>query len=83
MTSEYWTMREIGKLLGTTSHVIGKKLKEIGLRTPDGRPSHRAFAGGYCDQRWTEEMTHYCWAWHKDKTLRALEEAGMARTEES
>src|SRR5437763_1249425 len=42
MSDEFWTMKEIGVALGVTSHVIGKRLKEIGLRTADGKPSGAA-----------------------------------------
>jgi hypothetical protein len=65
--SEFLTMREIGKVFGVTSHVIGGKLKELGLRTVDGKPTYKAFQGGYCEQRWTEDREHYCWAWHAEK----------------
>jgi hypothetical protein len=72
--SEFLTMKEIGKVFGVTSHVIGRKLKELGLRTADGKPTYKAFQGGYCKQRWTDDMAHYCWAWHAEKTIRLLKE---------
>jgi hypothetical protein len=73
MKDEYLTMKEIGRLLGTTSHVIGRWLKEIGLRSRDGKPTRAAFAGGFCAQRWTKDGNNYCWAWHRDRTVRVLE----------
>jgi hypothetical protein len=75
--SDYLTMRELGRLLGTTSHAVGRALKKVGLRTRDGKPSWAAFQGGFCDQRWYGE--NYVWAWARDKTLRVLEEAGLER----
>ncbi len=80
-SSDYMTMREIGQVFGTTSHKVGKKLKEIGLRTLSGKPSRTAFEGGLCDQRWTQDMTHYCWAWHTERTVRLLRESGFGEIE--
>jgi hypothetical protein len=48
--SDYVTMKELGKLFGTTSHVVGRTLKEVGLRTKEGKPTRAAFAGRFCDQ---------------------------------
>jgi len=82
MTNEYWTMKEIGSLFRTTSHKVGKKLKEVGLRTPQGRPSQRAFEEGYVQQRWDEDRPVYVWAWHKNKTVALLEANGFERIED-
>jgi hypothetical protein len=46
MSDEVCTMRRFGVAFGVTSHAIGKKLKEIGLRTADGKLSGAAFDGG-------------------------------------
>jgi hypothetical protein len=75
--SDYWTMRDIGKVFGTTSHVIGRRLKELGLRTWEGRPSREAFDRGLCEKRWTQNMDNYCWAWHGPKTVQLLREVGV------
>ena len=81
MNSDYKTMREIGKLLGTTSHKVGKRLKELGLRTEAGKPSRRAFEAGLCNQRWTQDMMNYCWAWKREETIRLLQEHGFGEIE--
>jgi hypothetical protein len=73
MENEFLIMREIGKLFGTTSHVIGRKLKELGLRDDNGKPSWTAFQGGYCQRRWTRNMARYNWAWHGEKTVCLLQ----------
>lgn len=70
-------MKEIGQAFGTTSHQVGKKLKELGLRTTDGKPSYEAFQAGLCDQRWTQDMMHYCWAWHGERIVKLLQENGF------
>ncbi len=72
--SDFLTMRQIGKPFGKTSHMIGRTLKELGLRTAEGKPSRAAFEGGYCEQRWTRDWAHYCWAWHGEKTIQLLQE---------
>jgi hypothetical protein len=74
MNNDFKTMKELGQCFGMTSHEIGRKLKALGLRTQDGRPTHEAFRGGYCEQRWTQDGRHYCWAWHGEKTARVLED---------
>lgn len=79
MSNEYGTMREIGRLFGVTNHTVGKKLKAIGLRTTDGKPSHEAFARGLVGQKWTDDHKHYCWVWHTAKTVPLLEQAGLTR----
>jgi hypothetical protein len=78
--SDYRTMKEIGRLFGATSHAIGRKLKEVGLRTAEGKPGRRAFEGGLCDRRRAADGEHYCRAWHEGKTVRALEQAGLGQT---
>src|SRR5262245_36406561 len=81
MRDEYLTMTEIGRLFGVSSHVIGRKLNEIGLR--NGRkPSGAAFNGGYCEERWASDLRGYCWAWAKTKTIESLEGAGMKRIDQ-
>jgi hypothetical protein len=82
MSDEYFTMKEIGQLFGLSSHAIGKTLKKIGLRTPEGKPSREAFNGKWCDQRWASDWSGYCYAWSKDRTIRALEKAGLKRLPE-
>ncbi len=72
-------MREIGRLFGVSSHVIGRKLKELGSRTREGKPSRAAFDGGFCDEPWPSVMSGYCWAWERTKTIAAPEESGLKR----
>lgn len=79
MANDYWTMREIGVLFGISSHKIGKALKDLGLRTTEGKPSKQAFDGDYVQQRWDEDHPVYLWVWHRDKTAALLEQAGMER----
>ena len=42
MPDEFQTMREIGRtFFGVSSHTVGRKLRELGLRTTDGKPPTR------------------------------------------
>lgn len=79
MNDYYVTMKEVGAEFGMTSHAVGKKLKELGLRTKEGKPSSRAYDEGFCEQKFTQDYSHYLWAWHLGKTLTVLEAAGMKR----
>jgi hypothetical protein len=74
-------MKEIGLLFGKTSHKVGKRLKEMGLRTADGKPSREAFEAGFVEQRWTSDNLNYCWAWHAEKAIKLLQESGLGDSE--
>jgi hypothetical protein len=71
--NEFLSLTELGQLYGVTSHVIGKWLKGLGLRTADGRPSRDAFAEGYVSQRPSRQPGTYYWVWHGDKTTGRLD----------
>lgn len=75
---EYGTLGDLGKLIGGSSHDAGKALKKIGLRTPDGKPSRKAFDGDFCKQAPTNRGTGYFWVWHLERTCNALAEAHFA-----
>jgi hypothetical protein len=81
MNNEYWTMKEIAALYqGCTSHKVGKELKELGYRTPDGRPSQRAFGEGIVQQRHDSNRPEfYVWAWNSAKVCDLLESFGWQR----
>jgi hypothetical protein len=82
MSEEFFTMKEIGVVFGVSSHAIGRKLKELGLRNSDGKPSRAAFDGGFCMPHWAHDLQGYCWAWEKTKTIEALERNGLTRAAE-
>jgi len=70
-------MKQIGRELGLTSHQIGHKLKDLGLRTDLGRPSELAFDAGFVAQKWAADGEHYLWAWHRALTLKTLAAVGV------
>ncbi len=78
LASEYWTMRELAKLFGSTSHKIGRVLKQLGLRLENGAPSSQALHQGLVKRRpvYGREF-HDVWTWHVGRTLPYLEAAGL------
>ena len=75
---KHMTLTQLGELFGATSHEVGKWLVEIGLRTPEKRPSREAFTGGYVEQGPSRNQG-YNWCWDSEKTVKALEAAGHRR----
>ena len=71
--NEYLSLTDLGRLYGVSSHVVGRWLKGLGLRTKDGRPSAEAFAQGYVAQRPSRQPGTYFWIWHADKTTAILD----------
>jgi hypothetical protein len=70
-TTQFVTMRQIGKHLGVSSHGVGRKLKEIGLRTSDGQPSDQARDSGMT-KRIVTEQGYWLDLWHQDRILAVL-----------
>jgi hypothetical protein len=78
MSYTYCTMRELGEVFAVSSHFIGRVLKEMGLRTPDGQPSYQAQEAGLVKlaegrpQPWVRH-----WLWHRERTTALLEKVGF------
>ncbi|QDT59494.1 hypothetical protein SV7mr_20010 [Stieleria bergensis] len=72
---KYLNLTQLGKLFDVTSHVSGKWLKELGLRSADGKPSARAFNEGFVVQADNGRGGYY-YVWHRKKTIAELESAG-------
>ena len=71
--NEYLSLTELGRLYGVSSHVVGRWLKGLGLRTEDGRPSEKAFSEDYVSRRPSRHPGTYFWIWHADKTTGILD----------
>jgi hypothetical protein len=69
---EYKTMKEIGEILHLSSHQIGRKLKALGLRTTQGKPSQSAYNRGLVKTRWAKNKELYLWTWRADKIIELL-----------
>lgn len=78
--TEYKSMREIGALYGVTSHTLGRWLRDLGLRTANGKPSTTAFSEGYVAQRPSRQPGTYYYAWNVDQTVNLLDRMGYERT---
>jgi hypothetical protein len=70
-SAQYVTMRHLGTLLGVSSHAIGRKLMEVGLRTPERRPSEKAKESGLTKTVFVEQGFALD-LWHLEKTLTVL-----------
>jgi hypothetical protein len=77
MIFKYKTMSQcqLGTLFGVSSHVVGKWLIEVGLRTNDKRPTWDAHHEGYCESA-SSGSTGYHWVWHSEKTVERFIQAG-------
>lgn len=70
---EYASLTELGRLYGVSSHVVGRWLKNLGLRTEDGKPSYDAFSQGYITQRPSRGVGTYYYVWNAEKTTAILD----------
>ena len=70
---EYLSLTELGRLYGVSSHLIGKWLKGLGLRTMSGQPSGQAFAAGFVSSRPSRQPGTYFYVWHSRKTTDVLD----------
>jgi hypothetical protein len=77
MSDTYCTMRQLGAAFGVSSHFIGRVLKQLGLRTPDGKPSCRAQDNGLVKVVQGPQSWIPLWLWHRELTTALLEQAGF------
>jgi hypothetical protein len=64
---EYLSQTELGRLYGVSSHVVGRWLKGMGLRTEGGQPSPMAFREHLVTQRPSTQPGTYYYVWHRQK----------------
>lgn len=76
MNETFQSMTEIGRMVGTTSHKVGRILTEQGYRR-DGKPTGEAFADGMVTDRGSTNPGTYFYIWNVEKTLPLLEAAGF------
>jgi hypothetical protein len=78
--NEYATMTSIAaQFAEQTSHSVGKALKRLDLRLPNGDPSDQAKALGLVYMTEGPEPWIPLWLWHEEKTIGILEADGMVR----
>jgi len=71
---DYMSMTEIGVQLGITSHQVGKRLKELGLRSPAGKPTRRSFELELCSRRFSYDGDKYYYVWSAQYVIPLLAE---------
>ncbi len=64
----YLSLTQLAKIVGGTSHTVGKTLTGRGLRT-NGTPSQTAFTLGLVKQAPTGRGAGYFYLWNEVKTL--------------
>ena len=67
---------ELGQHFGMSAIAIGKKLREIGLRTEQKEPTERAQNEGYCRFAPMKDGTPF-YLWNKEKVATLLRGSGM------
>ena len=65
----------LGKQFGLSAVAIGKKLKELGLRSEDGKPTERALSEEYCKSTPLKDGTPF-FMWHKQKVAELMQASG-------
>ena len=80
--NDFCTMRNVGAVFGVSSHFIGRALKELGLRTRDGKPSDRAKESGLVEAFAGPQPWITLWLWHRERTVALLEEVGFELSEQ-
>lgn len=78
-TEEFMIMKDIGAMVNSTSHRVGKVLKEWGYRLQNGNPSPLAVSEGMVEERHPIEEQPWIiqYAWHVEKTCEVLKLAGV------
>lgn len=77
--TEYCTITELGSEFGMSRVVMGRTLKQLGLREPGGHPSASAFYNDMVAKTVGPQEWIVVWMWHTEKTIDYLEEAGFER----
>jgi hypothetical protein len=75
MDTDFMSLTQLGRYYGVTSHIMGRWLIHVGLRTTNLRPSQVAFSDGYVKKRDCRNERDF-WVWHMLKTMGRLKEAG-------
>ncbi|QBD78637.1 hypothetical protein EPA93_22650 [Ktedonosporobacter rubrisoli] len=66
----------LGDEFNMSAIAMGKKLKELGLRQPDGTPTPKALEEGYCTSTPLKNGTPF-YMWHRGKVKTLLQTNGL------
>lgn len=69
--NEFVNLTALGEIYGVAAADVGRWLKGLNLRDPDGRPTQQAVAGGYCKERVSAFGSS--WLWHRDRVCELLD----------
>jgi hypothetical protein len=72
------TQKQIGEHFGVSSVIVGRWLKEAGLRQRNGEPTQAAIDAGFAEPVDLGDGTRPFWAWRK-KMVEFLEKQGHVR----
>lgn len=77
--SDVWVNQTtLGKHFGLSAVAIGKKLKEFGLRSEDGKPTEQALSGEVCKSTPLKDGTLF-YMWNKQKVFCLMQDAGLEK----
>jgi hypothetical protein len=68
----------LGKQFGLSAIAMGKKLKELGLRSEDGNPTAQAICQGYCTSTPLKEGTPF-FMWNRQQVEELMQAHGYQR----
>ena len=77
-TDVWVNQTNLGKQFGLSAIAIGKKLKELGLRAEDGKPTEQALADGYCKSTPLKDGTPF-FMWNRQKVEEVMWAHGHER----
>ena len=82
--NEYWTLTKLAALfVGQTRYTVGKALKELEMRSPDGTPTFWAHSLGLVQRTEGPQPWINVWLWHRERTVPFLEKYGMKRKDQA
>lgn len=73
----YLSQTEIGRVYGVSSHVVGKWLKDLGLRNSEGFPTDDAKA--MVSKRQSTNLGTWISVWDREQVLEVLDKMGYPR----
>ena len=71
MTSDYINLTSLGEIYGVPAADVGRWLKGLSLRQPEGRPTHQAISEGYAKEKLSAFGSS--WLWHREKVCELLD----------
>ncbi|MBL1209445.1 hypothetical protein [Geminocystis sp. GBBB08] len=81
--TDIWSnLTNLGKIYGLSAIKMGKKLKELGLRNDEGKPTEKALLEGFAQSTPLKDGSPF-YMWHKHKILELMRETGFQKLDEN